>query len=87
MAVPFFMSDTSTSPGKTSVAQAKSKLANNAKRAKRHPDAESAQRVAESRRELAAAKLERHIQAVVRESPPLTEEIRDRLATLLRGAS
>lgn len=41
--------------------------------------------VATARRDLAAAKLEDYISAVVAEAPPLTPAQRDRLALLLQG--
>lgn len=48
-----------------------------------HPD--SAELIADARRELAAAKLEDYIRRVVDGAPPLTPGQRDRLAILLRG--
>lgn len=38
----------------------------------------------EARRNLKALRLEEHIRRVVAEAPPLTDEQRDRIATLLR---
>jgi hypothetical protein len=42
-------------------------------------------RVADARREYAAAKLEDFVRRTVAEAPPLTPELADRLAALLRG--
>ena len=41
--------------------------------------------VIEARRDLTAAKLERHVREVVATAPPLTDEQRNRLAALLTG--
>ncbi len=46
----------------------------------------SAEDVAKARREYAAQALADHIARVVSEAPPLTNEQRERLALLLRGA-
>ena len=67
-----------------SITLARSHLANEVKRSKRMPDPDSQARVADARRELIAAKLEAHIRAVVASSPPLTEEQKLQLSTLLR---
>jgi len=40
-----------------------------------------------ARRDLKAARLEDHIRRVVAEAPPLTDEQRDKLAAILRGAA
>lgn len=47
------------------------------------PDRGTPAKVAEARRVLTAAKLERHIREVIAGAPPLTAEVRDRLAALL----
>ncbi len=70
-----------------SVTGARSVLANEVKRAKRKTDPESEARVADARRELAAAKLEAYIADVLASAPPLTPEQTARLTHLLRGAS
>lgn len=41
----------------------------------------------DARRDLKAARLEDHIQRIVDAAPPLTPEQRDRLASILRGAT
>lgn len=41
----------------------------------------------EARRSLRAARLEEHIQRVLAEAPPLTDEQRERIATLLVGGA
>lgn len=43
--------------------------------------------IAETKRDLAAAKLEQYIERIVAEAPPLTTEQRSRLAALLTGAT
>lgn len=53
-------------------------------RTRHHP--EDRESIAEARSALAAAKIERYIQRVVAEAPPLSEAQRDQLAVLLRGA-
>lgn len=70
-----------------SVTKARAILANNVKRAKRRPTPESETRVVDARRQLAAAKLEAYISAVIDSAPPLSEDQRSRLTLLLRGAS
>ncbi len=67
------------------VLQARSDLAHEAKRAKRAPQATPPQALLDARRELAAAKLEAYIRAVVASAPPLTEEQKHQLSTLLRN--
>lgn len=42
-------------------------------------------KVSVARRDMAAAKLERHIQEVVDAAPPLTQQQREHLASLLTG--
>ncbi len=68
-----------------SVTGARSILANEVKRAKRTTDPASQARVADARRELAAAKLEAYIKAVVAACPPLSEDQKQRLRLLLRA--
>ncbi len=68
-----------------SVTKARSRLANHSKAAKRLPSTAAADRVVEARRDLAAAKLEAYIKAVVEAAPPLTADVLDRLALLLRS--
>lgn len=41
--------------------------------------------IEQARREHAAAKIAAYVEKTVAEAPPLTDEQRDRLATLLRG--
>lgn len=48
-----------------------------------HPD--DADRIAEARRDLRAARLEDHVRDAVAAAPPLTAEQRRRLAALLNG--
>lgn len=50
-----------------------------------HRDDEAA--VTAARQQLAVAKITEYIERVVAEAPPLTPEMRDRLALLLRGAA
>ena len=50
-----------------------------------HPD--RLDLAADAKRNLAAANLEAHIQRIVAQAPPLTEDQRSRLALLLRGPS
>lgn len=66
------------------VAVAKSRLANESKRAKRDP-AVGKGPLLDARRALAAAKLEAYIAQVVTSAPELTPEQAARLASLLRG--
>jgi hypothetical protein len=68
-----------------SVTRTRSRLANEVKRAKRDQDDQSEERVADARRELAVAKLEAYIAAVVAAAPPLSEDQKQRLALLLRA--
>jgi hypothetical protein len=68
------------------VAQAKSRLAVQAKRAKRTGDVASDERVADARRELAVAKLEAYIEAVVANAPEFSTEQRTRLQALIATA-
>ena len=68
-----------------SVSKARSRLAHEAKRAKRHPSDETAERIEAARRDLAAEKLEEYIKRVVALSPPLTPEQKARLSILIRG--
>jgi hypothetical protein len=51
---------------------------------KRYRDADDPV-VADAQRDLRAAKLAEHIRKVVDSAPPLTPELADRLAALLRG--
>ena len=44
----------------------------------------SPEEIAEARRDLAAAKLEQYVGAIVADAPPLTPEQADRIAALLR---
>lgn len=71
-----------------STLQARSRLGNATKsaRAAGKPP-ESDEGVREARRDLAAAKLEQHISAIVATAPPLTPAQRAKLAALLRGAA
>lgn len=41
----------------------------------------------EAKRKLRAMRLEEHVAKVVAESPPLTDEQRDRIAAILRGGA
>jgi hypothetical protein len=68
-----------------SVPRARSRLAVEAKAAKRKSDPSSKARVAAARRDLAAANLEAYISRVVSAAPPLTDDQRSRLALLLHG--
>lgn len=68
------------------VAVAKSRLAVEAKRAKRSGLPQSDQRVRDAQRDLAAAKLEAFIRDVVKAAPELTVEQRLRLQALLAMA-
>lgn len=43
--------------------------------------------LAAARRELTAAKLERHVREAVAAAPPLTPEQRDRIASILTGGA
>ncbi len=70
-----------------SLSEKRSAVGNAAKRDKSQPDVERKAALDEARRELAAAKLEDHIRAVVAAAPPLTSEMQDRLTVLLRGVS
>ena len=54
-------------------------------RATRKHGAESVE-VIDARRELATAKIAEYVQKIVAAAPPLTDEQRDRLATLMRAA-
>ena len=70
-----------------SVARARSRLANEVKRAKRKPEPTSTERLSEARRDLAAAKLDAYISAVVAQAGPLTPEQKAKLVVLLQGPS
>ncbi len=70
-----------------SLSEKRSAVGNAAKRYKSQPDTTRKAALDDARRELAAAKLEEHIRAVVAAAPPLTSEMQDRLTVLLRGVS
>lgn len=67
-------------PENPSVATARGRLAVNTRW---HPNADHA----ELRRELAAAKLAEYVARVVAEAPPLTDEQKTRIASLLGGVA
>lgn len=69
----------------TGVTHARSRVANEAKRAKRLPNIESDQRLADARRDLATAKLEAYIKAVLAKSLPLSKNQLSQLALLLHA--
>lgn len=73
--------------GSVSVSKARSRLAVQSKRHKRLGTSETHATVEAARRELAAAKLESYIAAVVAAAPPLTDEQRSRLMRLLRTSA
>lgn len=70
-----------TSPA-PSVAKARAQVA--ATRRHRAPDDPA---VAEAEQNLRAVKLEEHVKKVVAEAPPLSVEVRDRIAAILRGGA
>lgn len=67
-----------------SVLKARSRLANEVKRARRAGDQDSSA-VNDARRELAEAKLAAYIEQVLADCPPLSPEVRSKLAVLLKG--
>lgn len=67
------------------VTTARSHLAHEVKRAKRHPEPGSAKRIAAARRDLAAAKLESYVSSVVAAAPPLTRDQKNAIALLITG--
>ncbi len=69
----------------SSVLRARSRLGNAQKQQKHDPSPEGAQRVDQARRDLAAAKLEAYIRAVVAAAEPLNDDQVSRLRLLLRG--
>ncbi len=70
-----------------SLSEKRSAVGNAAKRYKSQVDTTRKAALDDARRQLAAAKLEEHIRAVVAAAPPLTSEMQDRLTVLLRGVS
>ena len=66
----------------TEVFRARSRVANEIRRAKRRQDPADQVRVADARRALAEAKLESYIRSIVASAPELTQQQCDRLAAL-----
>ncbi len=67
--------------------ETRSRVANETKKTNKAGGDDGRAPVQDARRALAEEKLKAYIERTVASAPPLTSEMRDRLALLLRGAS